>query len=141
MTYRLETENKGDIPAGYFSTQVHEVRLDNSFISTSEFCEFTADIASGKKPEGVVNTLGKLIEFNYDSNKQILNLGPYEIDIDNFGDFVRYVFKGGILGWGKEGIPIFVKDNMQRIMESSELDDSKLSKVLRDRISSLEDAL
>jgi hypothetical protein len=39
----------------------------------------------------------------------------YNVGYGKFVNFVLYVFEGGHIGWGKEGVPHFVRQNLKKI--------------------------
>lgn len=116
MTYTLQTLNKGEIDAGYFSVFTQEVGMGDFSIPTGEFCRFVAELAIGRNSLRVLTTKGGNVEGRWDPERKVLKLGQYEINGDNFGRFADYVFNGGWLGW-KPDQPEWKPDFVRRAID------------------------
>jgi len=102
MAYVLETENRGQINAGYLGVITQEVRIGDFSIPTDEFCRFVSRLATGETSLQVPTTEGQEVEGSWDPQKKAVKIGGVEISAQNFGVFADYVFNGGWIGWKPE---------------------------------------
>lgn len=140
MTHVLKTKNFGCEVVAPSDKLSKEVDMGRFSIYTQDFCDFITDLSDGKETKGVLDTKGKLVEFNYNGERNI-KFGPYEIDVYGFVDLVMDVYRGGYPGWINRGIPIYIKDSIQAIKENDSKSDSFLIKNLRKVISVIDKSL
>ncbi len=117
MTYRLATRKNGTINAGY-NGSVEELSVGDLSISTNVFCNFIAELATGKYKSTLQTKHGNEIDVEWDPAKKVVNFDKYAIMRSDFKKFVDYVFNGGIEGWDhrwNNGKPDFVKNAIEYV--------------------------
>ena len=146
MTYILQTINHGTIEAGYFSVLTQQVNIGNFSIPTDKFCEFVAELATGKNSLIVPTTEGNQVEGSWNPTHKNVKLGQYEISAKDFGFFADYVFKGGFMGWKPDQPkwrPDFVKNAVGYVKQNMKKQsaDSYLRQVSQKELLRLEERL